>query len=95
MRLRSRFAESIEVKVEVKDERSFEASDARSNAPSLETSDEKSDVTSTEMSNGRSDEVSLRVSVLRYFPANSEANFLTSFQGSLRGILDCRLSIVD
>jgi hypothetical protein len=34
------------------------------------------------MSDGRSDEVSFRVSILRYFPANSDTSFLTSLQGS-------------
>jgi len=47
--------------VEVENERSFEASYVRSDAPSLETSGARNYVTSTEMSDGRSDEVSLRV----------------------------------
>jgi hypothetical protein len=64
---------------------SSEASDVRSNALNLETSDARSDVKSNEMSDGRSDEVSLRISVLRYFPANSETSFLASFEGSFQG----------
>ena len=82
MRLRSRFAGSIEAKDEVKDERSFEASDVRSDALSHETSDARSDVTSIEVSDGRSNAVSIRVSILRCFPANSEASFQGSFQRS-------------
>jgi hypothetical protein len=61
---------------------SFEASVERSNELSFETSDERSDVTSFEMSDGMSDEVCFRVSVLRYFPADSETSLLTSFRGS-------------
>jgi hypothetical protein len=55
----------------------------RSDARSFETSDARNDVKSNEMSDGRSDEVSFRVSVLGYFPVNSEMSFLTSFEGSL------------
>jgi hypothetical protein len=61
---------------------SSEASDERSNALSFETSDARRDVTSMAVSDGRSDELSFQVSVLRCFPANSEAGFLTSLQGS-------------
>jgi hypothetical protein len=67
--------------------RSFELSDVRSDVLSFVSSDAKSDarsdVTSIEMSNGRSVEVGLRTSVLRYFPVNFEASFLTSFQTRL------------
>jgi hypothetical protein len=71
--------------------RSFEASDERSDALSFETSDARSDVTSIEMSNGMSDEVSFRVSVLRCFPANSEASFPASFQGSFSRSFELRV----
>ena len=70
-------------------------SDEQSTNRRFQASDARSVVTSIEMSDGRSDEVSLQVSVLRCLPANSETCLLTSFQGSFRGILDCRLSIVD
>ena len=60
-------------------------SDVRSDALSDEAGDARCDVTSIEMSNGMSDEVSFRVSLLRYFPANSEASLLTSFEASFQG----------
>ena len=74
----------------MKGERSFEAGDVRSDTLTLETSDARRDVKSIEVSDGRSGEVSLRASVLRYFPANSETSFLMSFQGSFSMILDLR-----
>ena len=74
------------MKVEVKDERSFEASNVRSNVLSFKASDARSDVTSIEMSDGRSDEVSLRISILWSFPANFERRSLTSFGERNRGV---------
>ena len=82
LRLRSRFEGSFEKSFDASFRPSFAASDARSNALSFETSDARCDVTSFELSNGRCYEVRFRVCILRYFPANSEASFLASFQGS-------------
>jgi len=62
---------------------SFELSDVRSDALRFEVSAARSDVKSNELSDGRSDGVSLRASVLRRFPANSETSFMASLQGSL------------
>ena len=93
LRLRSRFEGNFQRSFDTSFRLSFEASDVRSDALSDETSDARSDEASFEMSDGRSDEVSFRVCVLRYFPANSEASFPTSFQGSFQR--DFRLPIVE
>jgi hypothetical protein len=76
-------------------ELSFQESFDASFRLSFEVSYARSDDASFEMSDGRSYEVSFRVSVLRCFPANSEASFLASFQGAIKGILDFRLMNVD